>query len=94
MIIDLRQVKTYWHGGIKAGRKEKYNKDINEICRIHKDPVTGVDNVMNMWKNTKSSFDLIDENYDLIIKSRYNLIFSEKIDLNKIKKGHINIPIG
>lgn len=75
-------------------KSEKYNKKIKEICKIHKDPVTHVDNVMNMWKNIKLSFDLIEEEYDLIIKSRYDLIINEKINLNNIKSEFINIPIG
>lgn len=30
MIIDLRQVKTYWYGGIKTGRKEKFLQNIKK----------------------------------------------------------------
>lgn len=67
---------------------------VHPVCRIHKAPETNVDGVFSMWNNIKKSFDLVDGDYDYVIKARYDIKFSTPLDLKFLNTECINIPEG
>jgi hypothetical protein len=85
-------IKLYKPKSLIINEKNNYNKKIKEVCRIHRAPETNVDNVFNMWKNIKNTFNLIEKKYDFIIKSRYDIMVSDKLYLKYLHKECINIP--
>jgi hypothetical protein len=58
----------------------------------------GAENIFYQWRNVKESFLLVDEkeNYDFILKTRYDVVYTKKLFLKKFKFSSdcINIPDG
>ena len=51
-------------------------------------------NCVYMWRKIKQCFDLVSEHYDLIIRTRPDCHYTEKLDINKMSHEKINIPDG
>ena len=72
------------------------NKDIilniDEICFKNKFPEVDVKNLFYQWRNVKQSFILIDDTYDCVLRSRFDIKFTSPLYLNSFDMNFINIP--
>jgi hypothetical protein len=69
--------------------------DIHAQCHINKPPETDPAGVFYQWRTVKMSFDLIgDGDYDMILKTRYDVKYTTPLRLENYDGTKLNVPIG
>lgn len=68
--------------------------DIVQSCFQNRPPETDPVAVFAMWKNIKKAFELVDESYDLILKTRFDIKYCSPLKLHEFDRDAVWIPEG
>lgn len=63
-------------------------------CHQNKPTEINPDAVFFQWKNIKKAFCLLDKNYDCVIKTRYDVKYTNPLNLSDFDMRQLNVPIG
>jgi len=74
--------------------KDQNVSKISDDCFYNKPPETDPTAVFAMWKNIKKSFDIIEGNYDFVLKTRYDVKYCSPLKLNEFDPKSLWIPQG
>lgn len=67
---------------------------ISKNCLANKPPETKLQSIYNQWDNIKKSFELIDNNYECVVKLRYDIKYKKPIILSDFDMNKLNVPKG
>ncbi len=74
--------------------KSKNTSNISSSCFYNKPPEANPEAIFAMWKNIKKSFDLIDQNYDFVLKTRYDVKYCSPLEIKSFSNQSLFIPEG
>lgn len=74
--------------------KQKIKHDIDPLCFSHKPPETDPVGVFFQWRSIKTAFSLIEEDYDVVLKVRYDIKYTNPLILKNYDFGVLNVPSG
>ena len=77
---------------------EDKNQVVHQIhpqCQTNKPPETDPMGVFYQWRTVQKAFDLIKNvSYDMVIKTRYDVKYTNPLKANKYDPNLLNVPVG
>lgn len=74
--------------------KDKNVSKISDSCFYNKPPETDPTAVFAMWKNIKKSFDIVEGDYDVVLKTRFDVKYCSPLKINEFDPSSLWIPQG
>jgi hypothetical protein len=75
--------------------KKSIRHDIQECCFKNKAPEVDCVGVFFMWRTIKVAYNLLqDKNYDMVIKTRYDVKYTNPLMVNNFDPSKLNVPNG
>lgn len=74
--------------------KNKNVSDIHSACFHNKPPEANPESIFAMWNNVKKSFSLVDQNYDFVLKTRYDVKYCSPLEIKRLNSRSLWIPEG
>lgn len=68
--------------------------DVPQSCYQNKPTETDPIGVFCQWRNIKQSFNLIDKKYDCVLKTRYDIKYTNPLNVCDFEMGNLNVPLG
>lgn len=109
-VLNYNQIDVYMHcydcdevneaESLYRPKKMVVDKRDDNICQISKScfenkaPETDPHSMFCMWKNVKKSFDLMEERYDVVLKTRYDVKYCSPLKLNEFDTHFLWVPEG
>jgi hypothetical protein len=75
-------------------KKKEVAFDVPSICETNKPPEVSAFSTMCQWRNIQKAFGLIDDYYDCVLKTRYDIKYTNPLILEKYNMDCLNVPIG
>jgi hypothetical protein len=92
---DKRTVlDTYKPTSYISEDRDAVHVDIDPECNINKPSEINPVSVFCQWRNIKKAFSLVDSSYDCILKTRYDIKYTNPLVLSDYDMNHVNVPIG
>lgn len=80
---------------VEDRNKVSVSNEIDPLCYIYKPPETDPQKVFSQWRNVQTAFNLIDsDSYDMVIKTRYDIKYTNPLKANSFDVNSLNIPMG
>lgn len=87
-------LKTYSPKRFVLEKKESVSFSVPPACEANKPPEVNAFGVMCQWRNIEIAFGLIDREYDCVLKTRYDLKYTNPLVLKGFDMNVLNVPIG
>ena len=87
-------LKTYSPKRFLLENKSSVSFSVPVSCETNKPPEVNAFGVMCQWRNIEIAFGLIDGNYDCVLKTRYDLKYTNPLLIKDFDMNVLNVPIG
>lgn len=87
-------LKTYSPKKCVLENKSSVSFSVPEICESNKPTEVNAFGLMCQWRNIQMAFRLIDAEYDCILKTRYDVKYTNPLCVSEFNMGVLNIPLG
>lgn len=87
-------IKTYSPKSYLLESKTDVRFVVPVVCEKNKAPETDVFSLMCQWRNIQKAFSLVDSDYDCVLKTRYDVKYTNPLVVNEYNMNCLNVPIG
>lgn len=87
-------LKTYSPKRFVLENKESVSFPVPLACESNKPPEVNAFGLMCQWRNIEIAFGLINGEYDCVLKTRYDLKYTNPLILNDFDMNMLNVPVG
>lgn len=87
-------LKTYSPKRFVLEKRELVSFTVPAACEANKPPEVNAFGVMCQWRNIEVAFGLIDIEYDCVLKTRYDVKYTNPLDLKHFDMNMLNVPVG
>jgi len=74
--------------------KKDVTVDIDPICRVNKPSEIEPEGIFYQWRNINKAFGIVPNTYDCVLKTRYDVKYTNPIKLDMFNMNSLNVPIG
>jgi len=67
---------------------------VPSVCEANKPPEVNAFGVMCQWRNIEIAFGLVNGEYDCVLKTRYDLKYTNPLHLENFSMDSLNVPLG
>jgi hypothetical protein len=68
--------------------------NISKLCHTNKPIETNVEGIFYQWRNINKVFNLICGDYDCVVKTRYDVKYTNPLYLKTFDMNMLNVPVG
>lgn len=87
-------LNTYKPVAYMSEDKEAVTVEIDPVCNSNKPPEVTPISIFCQWRNIKKAFSLVDESYDCVLKARYDIKYTNPLDLSRFDMKQVHVPSG
>jgi hypothetical protein len=89
-----RVLETYSPKRFLIENKSSVSFPVPAACEANKPSEVNAFGVMCQWRNIEIAFGLIDGEYDCVLKTRYDVKYTNPLNLTNFNMGALNVPAG
>lgn len=92
---DMQEVlNTYRPISYISEDKDSFNVEMDPLCNINKPPEVTPISVFCQWRNVKKVFSLVNGSYDCVLKTRYDIKYTNPLVLADFDMNTVHVPLG
>lgn len=87
-------LKTYKPQQFIVEKKGDVSFPVPSACETNKPPEVNAFGVMCQWRNVQIAFGMVCDEYDCVLKTRYDIKYTNPLKVSEFDMNKLNVPVG